>query len=120
MTPTSFEFTLTLPGDPRLVGAVRALTSHAAGYAHLNVAARDDLASQVVAATEAAMASVAGADAAITLHFTGDDARLNVIISFATGGTPPPAPSTSSGHVSTEWTTEGSRHVCRIGQRLDV
>jgi hypothetical protein len=40
MTPTSFEFTLILPGDARLVDAVKGLTAHAAGYAQLGDAAR--------------------------------------------------------------------------------
>ena len=53
MTPTSFEFTLTLPGDARLVDAVKGLTAHAAGYALLGDSAREGLAGQVAAATQA-------------------------------------------------------------------
>ncbi len=118
MTPTSFEFTLTLPSDARLVGAVRGLTSHAAGYAQLNDAAREGLAGQVVAATETAMASAAGVP--IAIHFTGDDTTLAVVISFEAGGTPPRAPSASAGDATVEWTSDDSRHVCRIRQRIDV
>src|SRR5215218_10347784 len=39
MTPTSFAFTLTMPGDPRLVAAVRHIAVQAAGYAQLTAEA---------------------------------------------------------------------------------
>ena len=119
MTPTSFEFTLTLPSDSRLVGAVRGLISHAAGYAQLSDAARESLAGQVVAATETAMASAAGTGVPIAIQFTGDDTTLAVVISFEAGATPPRAPSASAGDAAVEWTSEDSRHVCRIRQRID-
>ena len=39
MSPESFNFTVTVPGDARLVGVVRDLCTHAVGYARLPEAA---------------------------------------------------------------------------------
>jgi hypothetical protein len=35
VSPDSFSFTLTVPGDARMVGVVRDLCAHAVGYARL-------------------------------------------------------------------------------------
>ena len=118
MTPTSFEFTLTLPGDARLVDAVRALTAHAAGYAQLDDGARDGLAGQVAAATQAAIVAMPGPGTPVKLRFTGDDRALTVVISCeATASVPRPAPISANG-VTMDWVTEGSRHVCHIRHPL--
>jgi hypothetical protein len=121
MTPTSFEFTLRLPGDARLVDAVRGLTAHAAGYALLGDAAREGLAGQVAAATETAIAAARGPDAPIDVRFTGDDHAITVVISCeAQPSAPPPTSSTTTPEVTVDWETEGSRHVCHIRRRISV
>ena len=120
MTPTSFEFTLTLPGDSRLVDAVRSLTAHAAGYALLSDSAREGLASQVAAATQAAMAATPEANVPIHVRFTGDDESITVVISCEAGTSTPRPASTSAGNVTVEWATEGSRHVCHIRHRMSA
>jgi hypothetical protein len=118
MTPTSFEFTLTLPGDTRLIDAVRGLTAHTAGYAQLDDAARDGLAGQVAAATQAAMAATPDPGTPVNLHFTGDEDALTVVISCeATASVPRPMPTSAEG-VTMDWVTEGSRHVCHIRHPL--
>jgi hypothetical protein len=114
MTPTSFEFTLTLPGDSRLVDAVRGLTVHAAGYALLADSAREGLASQVAAETEAAMTAARGPNAPIDLRFTRDDEAITVVISCEAGASTPRPASDAAGNATVEWVTEGSRHVCHI------
>jgi hypothetical protein len=119
MTPNSFEFTLTLPGDARLVDAVKGLTAHAAGYAQLADSAREELAGQVAAATEAAMAVTPNAGTPIDLRFTADDAAITIVVSCpARGAAPRPAPAANGGAVTVEWVTEGSRHVCHIRQPI--
>ena len=47
MTPTSFAFTLTMPGDERFVGAIRQLAAQAASYAQLPAEAGEVLAGHV-------------------------------------------------------------------------
>jgi hypothetical protein len=122
MTPTSFEFTLTLPGDARLVDAVRGLTAHAAGYALLGDSARDGLASQVAAATQTAIAAARGSEAPIDVRFTGDDQAITVVISCeAQAAAPRPRSTTATtDEVSVDWETEGSRHVCHIRRRISA
>ena len=120
MTPTSFEFTLTLPGDARLVDAVRGLTAHAAGYASLGDSAREGLAGQVAAATEAAMAAARGPDSPIGLRFTGDDEAITVVISCEAAASAPRPASTSSSDATVDWETQGSRHVCHIRHRISA
>jgi hypothetical protein len=121
MTPTSFEFTLTLPGDTRLVDAVRGLTAHAAGYALLGDAAREGLAGQVAAATETAIAAARGPEAPIDVRFTGDDQAITVVISCeAQPAAPRPASSAPTADVTVDWGIEGSRHVCHIRRRVSA
>jgi hypothetical protein len=120
MTPTSFEFTLTLPGDARLVDAVRGLTAHAAAYAALGDSARQGLAEQVAAATAAAMAATRGVSAPIDLHFTGDDEAISVVISCEADASAPRPASTSSQHLTVDWETAGSRQVCHIRHRISA
>ena len=118
MTPTSFEFTVSLPGDARLLGAVKGLTAHAAGYAQLGDSARDEFASQVAAATEAAMA--AAPDGPIDLRFTGAEEALTVVISCQASASVPRSTSTSAADLTIDWATDGSRHVCHIRQRISA
>ena len=66
MTPTAFEFTVTMPGDVRLVEAIRQLAAQAAGYAQLTADASAALAATLSARPQAAMtvdrSSALGAD----------------------------------------------------------
>ena len=120
MTPTSFEFTLTLPGDARLVEAVKGLTVHAAGYAQLGDSAREGLAGQVAAATEAAMAVTSNGGAPIDLRFTRDDEGVTVVVSVHANQSAPRPASTSTGDITVDWVSEGSRHVCHIRHRISA
>lgn len=83
-----------MPGDKRLVGAVRQLTAHAASYAQLPAAAAESMTEDVVTATETAIASIASADGPIELRFAADADGVCVTIS------------------------EGSRQICRIRQHV--
>jgi hypothetical protein len=106
MTPTDFEFTLTMPGDARLVAAVRQLAAQAAGYAQLTADAAEGLAGHVERATQAAIATN-GVPTTIHLRFSGEPAAAV------------PLPRSSSiGDVLIEWSSEGARRTCRIRQPL--
>lgn len=117
MTPTSFEFTVTMARDERLAGAVRQLAMHAAGYAKLPREAGEGLAGHVERATEAAMAA-APDRRPIQVTFAGAPDCLEVVISCECGVSPEMPPSVTSGAISVDWTREGSRHTCRIRQRI--
>ena len=97
MTPNSFEFSLTMPGDERLVGAVQGLAAHAAGYVQLPEAEATGFADQVARATEAAIAATNGQGAPIDFRFAGDAAAVTVTIS---------------------WTSSGARETRQIRQQL--
>ena len=117
MRPDSFEFTVTMPGDSRLLGAVRLLTSQAAGYAQLSPEAGRDLANEVERAADAAMTATAGKDEPIEFLFSGDATAVTVRISCdAARSTEPPQSSTSDEGISVEWTTAGARRICHIRQ----
>ena len=117
MTPTSFEFTLTMPGDPRLVGAIRQLTAHAAGYAQLSAEAGATLAGHVERAAETAVEVSRNPQAPIELRFSGDEGAIHVHIACeAAPASGAPSSSHSEG-VSVNWSTNGSRHVCHIRHR---
>ena len=100
MTPTSFDFTLTMPGDTRLVDAVRQLANHAATYAQLGAEAAAKLATDVQRATEEAIVATQSQDAPIVLRFTGDPSEVSVKISCDAAG--------------------GSRHLGHIRQPLSA
>ena len=120
MTPTDFEFIVTLPGDTRLIGAVKQLAAQAAGYAQLTADAGERLASQVELATQAAIASSPVPHHPIHLRFMADEHAIDVVISsdvMASAGTP--ASSASDG-VTVKWTTEGSRRICHIRRPLSA
>lgn len=107
-----------MPGDSRLVGAIRQLAAHAAGYAQLSTDASEDLALQVERATEAAIAATQVQDAPIEFRFSGDDTAVKVLISCeAAESADPPDPISNNG-VSVDWTADGSRHTCHIRQRI--
>jgi hypothetical protein len=119
MTPNEFDFTVRMPGDERLVGAIKQLTAHAAGYARLTPAAGEALATQVERATESAIAAATARVPAIEYRFTADPEQLVVTFSCdATHAAKHPSSDVTNG-VTIEWTTDGSRHVCRIRQPLE-
>jgi hypothetical protein len=119
MTPTAFEFTVTIPGDSRLVSAIRQLTAHAAEYAQLPTEAGVQLAQHVEHATQAAI-SAARQNGPIEYRFSATPEAL-VVVFWCDGAVPvPPPPSLSTDQVSVDWTLEGSRRVCRIRQSLTV
>ena len=121
MKPRSFEFTVTMPGDTRLVGAIRGLTTHAAGYARLSAAAGQDLAVHVQRATETAIDTAPGEHPPIDFRFTGDADTLTVVISYEAGAPAARLPSASAEHpggISIVWMEKRSRHVCHIRQPI--
>ncbi|MGQ0737118.1 MAG: hypothetical protein ACT4QD_26160 [Acidobacteriota bacterium] len=117
MTPTSFAFTLTMPGDQRLVGAVRQLAVQAASYAQLPAVDREQLAGHVERATEAAVASTSEAHQ-IDVEFSGDEQALQVLIACPAVSVAPPSSSGATDGVTVNWTSDGTRHVCEIRRRL--
>jgi hypothetical protein len=118
MTPTAFDFTLTMPGDERLVGAVRQLAAHAAGYARLSTGASQGLATEVERAATTAIAATDAQDAEIEVRFSGDETALKVQISCEATTSAPTPHSTSQNGMSVDWTSAGSRHTCHIRQRI--
>jgi hypothetical protein len=120
MDATSFEFSMQMPGDRRLLLAVRDLAAHAANYALLGQPAASNLADEVAAATEAAIASTHRADAPLALAFRRHATGFDVTLRCEAGDSlkTPPAP-TAQG-LSVSWVEEGGEHVCRISQRVTV
>ena len=117
MTPTSFAFTLTMPGDLRLVGAVRQLAAQAAGYAQLPADASAALAGHVERAAEAAVEALGTRHAPIELRFSGDETALNVHIACEASQAPAPSQAAHDNGVTVDWTSHGSRHLCHIRHR---
>ena len=118
MTPTDFEFTMTMPGDARLVGAVRQLAAQAAGYAQLEAETSERLAEHVEGAIAAMVSATALPDAPMHLRFAGDGQTLDVVISSDEAGAGALPQSTTSGGVTIEWTRDGSRQTCHIRQPI--
>ena len=116
MTPTSFTFTLTMPGDDRFVGAIRLLAAQAASYAQVPAQAGAALADRVQSATESAIAAAGSHDTPLDFTFSGDAARVTVRIAcLAKAATPAPASSSANG-ISVTWSADGSRLTCTIQQ----
>jgi len=82
VSPESFKFTLTVPGDARLVGVVRDLCAHAAGYAQLNGAVGASFCERVTHAAEEAVA--ARPDTPCPLLFDCSDGQLRVTVAGET------------------------------------
>src|SRR5262245_28131306 len=114
MTPTDFEFTVTMPGDMRLVGAVKQLAAQAAGYAQLTGDAGARLASQVEHATESAIASSSIPHHPIQLRFAATRHAIDVVITTDAGASAVAPVSSASDGLTVDWSTEGARHTCRI------
>jgi hypothetical protein len=82
VSPESFNFTVTVPGDARLVGVVRDLCAHAVGYAGLPAADGAALCDRVSAAAAEAVAS--GPDSSCALEFACADGELRVTVAGQT------------------------------------
>jgi hypothetical protein len=119
MTPTSFEFTVTMPGDARLLGAIRLLAAQAATYAQVPAGAGDGFAGQVEQAVQDAIGSGGSRVVPIQLGFSGDDGAVTVTISYEAPSAAPAASRSTDG-LSVEWSANGSRHTCHIRQRLSA
>ena len=78
MSPESFNFTVTVPGDARLVGVVRDLCAHAVGYAKLPEAAGASLCERVSAAAAECVAT--HPQAPCPLEFTCAEGELRVSV----------------------------------------
>ena len=118
MDPSGFQFRVTMPGDSRLVGAVRELASHAASYAKLPAEAGRSFADRVVDCTERAIESTHRHDAPIEFRFDGDSDAVNVTITAEANASSAPPGSSTTGNLSVNWSREGSRQTCRIRHRL--
>jgi hypothetical protein len=119
MTPTSFEFTLTMPSDARLLGAIRLLAAQAAAYAQLPAGAGSGFAGQVEQAAQDAITSGGARQRPIQFGFSGDDGAVTVTMSYEAPSAAPAASRASDG-LSVEWSANGSRHTCHIRQRLSA
>lgn len=86
MEPTSFQFVLTVPGDNRLVGAVRDLSAHAATYAKLSGDMRESFATRVADAMQSAIDATGIQDAPIEFRFARTADALRVTLSWAQNG----------------------------------
>lgn len=87
MGPTSFQFTVTMPGDSRLVTTVRELAAQAAAYAKMSAEAGQLFAQQVAAETESTFAATGVQDAPVEFRFDGDAQAVCVTISWSRNGT---------------------------------
>jgi hypothetical protein len=118
MTPTDFEFTVVLPGDARLVAAVRQLAMQAAGYAQLSAMAAERLAGHVEQATYEAIAATRVQTAQIELRFSGDGSAVAVQISCEAAPAARPPESTTNDGLTVDWRIAGERHTCHIRQPI--
>ena len=86
MHPTSFQFVMSIPGDSRLVPAVRDLTVHAATYANLAADVSQRFAQKVAEATMSAIDEAGMHDAPIEFRFDGDKQAVRVTITWSQNG----------------------------------
>jgi hypothetical protein len=118
MDATSFQFTMTIPGDERLVGAVRDLTMHAAKYAQLSDDDVRTLVDDVLSAAAVSAPAAGSVNGMVVFRFDRTADRLDVTIEWE-GRTPtPPLGSRSSGSTSIQWTHDGRRQRCLISHRV--
>ncbi len=112
MDATSFQFSMTMPGDARLIETVGELTAHAAKYAELAEPDARALVEQVVAAAVAS--STAAAPGVLALSFQRTPVRFDVAIEWdgqapsGTHDTPTDAPT------SVHWSHRGDRQRCLV------
>jgi hypothetical protein len=118
MTPTDFEFTVVLPGDARLVAAVRQLAMQAAGYAQLSSAIAERLAGYVEQATHEAIAATRVHTAPIDLRFSGDGSAVAIQISCQAAPAARPPESITNDRLTVDWKIAGDRQTCQIRQPI--
>ena len=118
MTPTDFEFTVILPGDARLVAAVRQLAIQAAGYAQLSAAVAERLAGYVEQATHEAIAATRVQTAQIDVRFSADASAVAVRISCEAAPSARPPESITNDGLTVHWKTAGAQHICQIRQPI--
>lgn len=84
MSPNSFAFSLTVPPDLKLAGAVQALATQAAGYVQLP----EDGAKTFAADVQSALAGAIGAanGQPLEIAFAGDEAAVTVTIAWTAAG----------------------------------
>jgi len=112
MDATSFHFTMTMPGDARLIETVGELTAHAAKYAELADADARALVEQVVAAATAS--STAAGHGALALSFERTPVRLDVAIEWD-GNAPSGAhDSPADAPTAVHWSHRGDRQRCLV------
>jgi hypothetical protein len=78
VSPESFNFTVTLPGDHRLGGVVRDLCAHAVGYARLPEDAGASFCDRVADVALQAVASRPEAPCSLIFDCTGGELRVTV------------------------------------------
>ena len=88
MEPTSFQFVLTVPGDDRLVGAVRDLSVHAGTYAQLSGDVTESFATRVAEAMQSAIDATGIHDAPIEFRFDRTASSFRVTLSWSQNGSP--------------------------------
>lgn len=81
MTPTAFEFTVTMPCDVRLLEAIRLLALQVASYAKLTADATAALAADAERETQAAIAAIPHGRTPIEVLFSGDGSAVSIKIS---------------------------------------
>jgi hypothetical protein len=86
MEPNSFQFVLTLPGDNRLVGAVRDLSAHAATYAKLSSDVSRSFAGKVADEMQSAIDASGIQDAPIEFRFNATADALLVTLTWSRNG----------------------------------
>ena len=87
MEPTSFRFTLSIPGDARLVDVIRSLTAQVATYAKLSGDQAAAFQQQIADATAAAIRATGVQDAPLEFEFSGNGEALTVSLSWPVNGT---------------------------------
>jgi hypothetical protein len=78
VSPESFNFTVTLPGDHRLIGVVRDLCVHAVGYARLSPDAGASFCDRVADAARQAVADQPDASCRLVFDCTKGELRVTV------------------------------------------
>lgn len=116
MDATSFQFTMTMPGDDRLANTVRDLTAHAARYAELSDGDVKTLVDDVLAAT-AVSSSTGGHNGLVEIRFERTADRLSVAIEWEGHAPAESHPLRSSHSTAVEWSHQGRRQRCLISRR---
>jgi hypothetical protein len=81
MDANSFQFLLTMPGDKRMIGALRDLCAYAATYANVEASRGQAFAEEVVDTAQNIAAATGASDAPLEFRFEADAAAIRVTIS---------------------------------------